>query len=173
MSKYSKAISDRSGMEFPYVEMVMEWNGSFVHKSEYEKKHPQLETTSNGRENQGLSNARPDRTEFSTPLVLMDNPFTTSSSLTSVVVYMSPDSKGIDSNPFQTSDAVRFTKVKSSSGSVASSVFELETTLNETLTNSDTTITLSDATNFPSSGYIVIEKVLTSSDTTNELSVGK
>ena len=173
MSKYSKAISDRSGMEFPYVEMVMEWNGSFVHKSEYEKKHPQLETTSNGRENQGLSNARPDRTEFSTPLVLMDNPFTTSSSLTSVVVYMSPDSKGIDSNPFQTSDAVRFTKVKSSSGSVASSVFELETTLNETLTDSDTTITLSDATNFPTSGYIVIEKVLTSSDTTNELLIGK
>ena len=29
-----KAISDRSGMEFPYKEMVKEWNGSFVHKSE-------------------------------------------------------------------------------------------------------------------------------------------
>jgi len=41
--KYAKAISDRSGVAFPYKEMVKEWNGSFVHKSEYESKHPQLE----------------------------------------------------------------------------------------------------------------------------------
>ena len=41
--KYAKAISDRSGMEFPYNEMVREWNGSLVHKSEFEAKHPQLE----------------------------------------------------------------------------------------------------------------------------------
>jgi hypothetical protein len=25
--KYSKAISDRSGMEFPYDQMMREWNG--------------------------------------------------------------------------------------------------------------------------------------------------
>ena len=41
--KYAKAISDRSGMEFPYNEMVREWNGMLVHKSEFEAKHPQLE----------------------------------------------------------------------------------------------------------------------------------
>ena len=41
--KYAKAISDRSGMEFPYSEMVREWNGSLVHISEYESKQPQLE----------------------------------------------------------------------------------------------------------------------------------
>jgi len=40
--KYSKAISDRSGQEFPYKEMVKEWNGSLVHYSEYEAKHPQI-----------------------------------------------------------------------------------------------------------------------------------
>lgn len=40
--KYSKAISDRSGMEFPYNEMVREWNGSLVHVSEFEPKHPQI-----------------------------------------------------------------------------------------------------------------------------------
>ena len=40
--KYAKAISDRSGMEFPYREMVREWNGAFVHSSEYEPKQPQL-----------------------------------------------------------------------------------------------------------------------------------
>ena len=36
--KYAKAISDRSGMEFPYNEMVKEWNGHLVHKSEFEAK---------------------------------------------------------------------------------------------------------------------------------------
>ena len=40
--KFAKAISDRSGMAFPYREMVKEWNGSFVHKTEYESKHPQI-----------------------------------------------------------------------------------------------------------------------------------
>ena len=29
--KYALAISDRSGLQFPYNEMVREWNGSFVH----------------------------------------------------------------------------------------------------------------------------------------------
>ena len=41
--KRSKAISDRSGMEYPYREMVKEWNGSLVHISEFEPKHPQLD----------------------------------------------------------------------------------------------------------------------------------
>ena len=40
--KRSLAISDRSGMAFPYPEMVREWNGSLVHISEYEPKQPQL-----------------------------------------------------------------------------------------------------------------------------------
>ena len=39
--KYAKFISDRSGMAFPYKEMVVEWNGSRVHKSEFEPKTPQ------------------------------------------------------------------------------------------------------------------------------------
>ena len=38
--KYAKAISDRSGMEFPYNEMTKEWNGSLVHVCEYEAKQP-------------------------------------------------------------------------------------------------------------------------------------
>ena len=43
--KYSQAISDRSGMAFPYNEMVKEWNGSLVHVSEFEAKQPQLQPT--------------------------------------------------------------------------------------------------------------------------------
>ena len=40
--KYAIAISDRSGLQFPYNEMVREWNGMCVHTSEYEPKAPQL-----------------------------------------------------------------------------------------------------------------------------------
>jgi len=57
--KYAKAISDRSGMAFPYKEMVTEWNGSFVHKSEYEEKHPQLETRKHKPDAEALKNASP------------------------------------------------------------------------------------------------------------------
>ena len=48
--KYAKAISDRSGMEFPYSEMIKEWNGMLVHRSEHESKHPQLEPRGTGAE---------------------------------------------------------------------------------------------------------------------------
>ena len=56
--KYALAISDRSGMEFPYNEMVFEWNGSFVHISEFEKKQPQLDLTY-FTDAESLENARP------------------------------------------------------------------------------------------------------------------
>ena len=43
--KYAQFISDRSGMSFPYSEMKKEWNGSRVHESEFEEKHPQQKTS--------------------------------------------------------------------------------------------------------------------------------
>jgi hypothetical protein len=61
--KKSYAISDRSGQRFPYGEMVTEWNGSFVHYTEYEPKQPQLEPKIPGNDPQGLQDARPDRVE--------------------------------------------------------------------------------------------------------------
>ena len=61
--KYAKMISDRSGFEFPYKEMVQEWNGSWVHKSEFEPKHPQENTKARHHEAESLSNARPARKE--------------------------------------------------------------------------------------------------------------
>ena len=57
--KYAQFISDRSGMAFPYKEMVIEWNGSRVHVSEFEPKHPQLEPKPAPADPQGLANARP------------------------------------------------------------------------------------------------------------------
>ena len=55
--KYSQAISDRSGVAFPYKQMVKEWNGSFVHRSEYEGKHPQLEPGPVSADAQALENS--------------------------------------------------------------------------------------------------------------------
>ena len=61
--KYAKAISDRSGMEFPYKEMVREWNGSLVHVSEFEPKQPQLEPKPHGADGIALRHVRTDRIE--------------------------------------------------------------------------------------------------------------
>ncbi len=58
--KRSLAISDRSGQQFPYVEMKREWNGSFVHYTEYEPKQPQLDPRHHIADPQGLKNARSD-----------------------------------------------------------------------------------------------------------------
>jgi hypothetical protein len=56
--KFSKRISDRSGMAFPYNEMVKEWNGSTVHISEFEAKHPQLEPLPIISDPESLKNSR-------------------------------------------------------------------------------------------------------------------
>ena len=75
--KYSKAISDRSGLEFPYKEMVKEWNGSLVHMSEYEPKQPQLEPKPMSADAISLADIRPDRIENAVPYLLPTNSFKT------------------------------------------------------------------------------------------------
>ena len=57
--KFAKRISDRSGLAFPYNEMVQEWNGSRVHVSEYEEKHPQLDPRYHPTDPQSLQYAKP------------------------------------------------------------------------------------------------------------------
>ena len=55
--KFALAISDRSGMAFPYNEMVREWNGALVHVSEYEPKQPQLDPKPTSADPQALQRA--------------------------------------------------------------------------------------------------------------------
>ena len=74
--KYALAISDRSGMAFPYDEMVREWNGSLVHISEFEAKQPQLQPKPVGSDPQALFNPRPQPASKTSVNVLEDNPFT-------------------------------------------------------------------------------------------------
>ena len=115
--KYAKAISDRSGMEFPYKEMVKEWNGSFVHVSEFETKQPQLNPVRFPGDAQGLSDARPARTEPATQNLLNSNPFSLVSGSQTVTV--TEQNHGRASN-----DVVRFRNVEGSPGGLAFTVFE-------------------------------------------------
>ena len=74
--KYALAISDRSGMAFPYDEMVREWNGSLVHFSEFEAKQPQLQPKPVGSDPQALFNPRPQPASKTSLILLDNNPFT-------------------------------------------------------------------------------------------------
>jgi len=75
--KRSQAISDRSGMAFPYNEMVKEWNGSLVHYSEFEPKSPQIRRRHFTADAIALQNTRPQK--FQQPI----QPFTSDVTVTS------------------------------------------------------------------------------------------
>jgi len=75
--KRSWAISDRSGLKFPYTEMVREWNGMLVHTSEYEPKQPQLDPKPAGSDPQALWNPRPQPASVASLILLTTDPFTT------------------------------------------------------------------------------------------------
>ena len=128
--KYSKAISDRSGMEFPYNEMVKEWNGHFVHKSELETKHPQLELKSRSGDSQGLRDARPARTENEVAALLGNNPFSITASSQTITVTEINHGRS-------SSDTVRFRNVRGSPGGVSASTFENSSGFSITVTTTD------------------------------------
>lgn len=75
--KQAYAISDRSGMRFPYREMVREWNGFLVHYSEYEEKQPQLDPKPVGSDPQALRNPRVQGEDTPQLILLTPNPFET------------------------------------------------------------------------------------------------
>ena len=115
--KFSKFISDRSGMEFPYKEMVTEWNGAKVHISEFEPKHPQLEPKPHTADPQGLRMARPDRTEPQTDPLLQPEPFIITSGSSTINVYE-------PSHGRTTGNVVAFRNVDGSPGGLAYTLFE-------------------------------------------------
>ena len=155
-------------MAFPYNEMVREWNGALVHISEYEPKQPQLEPKPTNADPQALQRARPARTEFPTEDFLPENPFTTGADGGSLLGLKIDFPNG----NLQVNDFIRLRNVKAPVGGVAISTLQLSTTLNGAITDSATTIDLTDGSEFPTSGFIVIEKVLTASDTSDPLFVG-
>ena len=128
--KYAKAISDRSGMEFPYREMGREWNGSFVHVSEFEPKQPQLEPKPMNGDSISLRNVRPDRAEPVVAAMLGNNPISTTASSTTITI--------TENNHGRTSgDTVRFRNVQGSPGGVAFTAYENSSGFSITVTTKD------------------------------------
>jgi|TARA_S200000501_G_scaffold241566_1_gene226285 hypothetical protein len=130
VGKHAKFISDRSGLEFPYTEMMIEWNGSRVHTSEYESKHPQLEPKRFMAEPQGLRNSRPARIEPAVARLLGPNPFAITSGSTTITV--TDLNHGRSSN-----DTVRFRNVEGSPGGVASTAYTASVGFSITVTTTD------------------------------------
>ena len=128
--KHSKAISDRSGMEFPYREMVREWNGAFVHVSEFEPKQPQLEPKPISADGIALRNVRTDRTAPAVAAMLGNNPFSITASSQTITV--------TEPNHGRTSgDTVRFRNVQGSPGGVTFSTYENSSGFSITVTTTD------------------------------------
>ena len=128
--KHAQFISDRSGMAFPYKEMVREWNGSRVHISEFEPKQPQLEPRAHGADPEGLQNAKPDRTEPATQNLLPANPFNITSGSTTITVTE-------PSHGRTTGNTVVFRNVDGSPGGLAFTVFENSSGFSITVTGTD------------------------------------
>ena len=151
--KYAKAISDRSGMEFPYREMVREWNGAFVHSSEYEPKQPQLEPKPNGADGVSLLNTRTDRNEPPTAVALPKDPFTVTNGSATLTV-------SLLNHSLQVGDFVLFFNGSSNdptqSFGLGSNLFPLFAATTA-MAAADTSATLDSNTNFPASGFYFIQ----------------
>ena len=155
------AISDRSGLQFPYIEMVREWNGAWVHTSEYESKQPQLELKVIGADGIGLAHARPPTRE--TPQVekiLPINPFWTESGSTYLVVNLPTvsgnNANGInmDADGSNTSNSERIFFTGSSTSAIfqSGSVLRFRTVMEEVGGFSIATLQKADGYNYVGSG---------------------
>lgn len=141
--KYSKFISDRSGLQFPYTEMVTEWTGAKVHTSEYEPKAPQLMPHEHSPDPQALENPRPARIAPSTERLLDLNPFRFTNGSTTVTIFQ-------PSHGYTTSDTVRFRDIGAPLWGASESEIEVSVGFNlsgSTIADDTYTITVTTAPN--------------------------
>ena len=144
--RYAKFISDRSGMEFPYKEMVKEWNGARVHKSEYEPKTAQDHPRKHSPDGEALQYTRTDRDESTVATLLPLNPFRFTASSTTISVFEPSHGRA-------TSDTVRFRDV--SGALFGAAVTELEDEDGYSITKTDDdfyTFTVSTAPSITGNG---------------------
>ena len=126
--KYAKFISDRSGMEYPYNEMVVEWNGARVHTSEFEPKTAQDKPHKHKADAESLQFPRPARTESAVATLLPRNPFRFTASSATVSVFEPEHGRS-------SSDTVRFRDV--TGNLFGASVSELEDEDGYSITKTD------------------------------------
>ena len=162
--KYAKAISDRSGMEFPYKEMVREWNGAFVHFTEFEPKQPQLEPKPNGADGVALLNTRTDRNEPPTAILLPKDPFTVTNGSATLTV-------SLLNHTLEVGDFVLFYNPASNdptqSFNLGSNLFPIFA-ISDAITASATTAGFDSNTNFPATGFYFIQSATSPSSTNPE-----
>jgi len=160
--KYALAISDRSGQAFPWREMVTEWNGAFVHMSEYEPKQPQLEPKPFVADPQGLEQARPQQPAIPTADFLPNNPFKLLA-LQSKIEVSHPNSGiqvGDQVRLMSVKQPVSFTNLVGTPNIMSIQDIELSTTLAADITASDTTLTLTDSiASTIAGGFLIIQKI--------------
>jgi hypothetical protein len=89
--KYALAISDISGQAFPWNEMVTQWNGLFVHYSEFESKQPQLDPKPSQADPTALPKSRPQQPPPDTLRFLDFNPLRTFAAGSPIVNVKSPN----------------------------------------------------------------------------------
>jgi hypothetical protein len=159
--KHALFISDRSGLAYPYTEMVKEWNGSRVHTSEYEPKQPQLEPKPYTADPQGLMHPRPQQAPIPTPDFLPNNPFKLLSLQAKIEV--SHPNSGIqvgDQVRLTSTAAIPYTNLVGTPGTMSIQDIELSTTLAADITASDTTLTLTDFLSATlGGGFLMIQKI--------------
>jgi len=162
--KYAKAISARSGMEFPYREMVREWNGAFVHFTEFEPKQPQLEPKPNGADGVALLNTRTDRNEPPTAVLLPKDPFTVTNGSATLTV-------SLLNHTLEVGDFVLFYNPASNdptqSFNLGSNLFPIFA-ISDAITASATTAGFDSNTNFPATGFYFIQSATSPSSTSPE-----
>jgi len=162
--KYAKAISDRSGMEFPYREMVREWNGAFVHFTEFEPKQPQLEPKPNGADGVALLNTRTDRNEPPTAILLPKDPFSVTNGSATLTV-------SLLNHTLEVGDFVLFYNPASNdptqSFNLGSNLFPIFA-ISDAITASATTAGFDSNTNFPATGFYFIQSATSPSSTNPE-----
>ena len=160
--KYSQFISDRSGLAFPYREMVVEWTGARVHTSEYEPKSAQVSPRPHGADPQALPHARPRSPSIPTADLLPINPFSTPNLPTvGATVKVSQPNSGI-----LIGDFVRLMGLETpltltgSASNLSIKQLEMSTTLNTNITATGSSMVVNDVTTFyTNGGYVMIEKI--------------
>ena len=156
--KYAQFISDRSGLAFPYQEMVVEWTGARVHTSEFEPKSPQVSPKPHGADPQALEHARPRSPSIPSPGILNPDPLSMNATTTATVT--------LNNCQLQVGDAVTFLNVTDNSvGGVNNVLLSPFAILATNMTTTSSSIICNETTQLPSSGYVFIESFTTPSAT--------
>ena len=89
--KFALAVSDISGQSFPWNEMVTQWNGLFVHYSEFESKQPQLDPKPSQADPTALPKTRPQQPPADALRFLEFNPLVTYAAASGIINVKSLD----------------------------------------------------------------------------------